>query len=88
MAQQFLDMQPNARLKLEYALEGVDVRDDLALPCVLDWIAGVEDIPVEGEVRIVVIALQTPSSMTVDGLESVWGGDRNVVRSKAYKRPC
>ena len=68
-------MPPNARLKLEYTLEGVDERDDLALPCVVDWIAGVEDIPVVGEECVIVIALQTPSSMTVDDLESVWGGD-------------
>ena len=50
-------MQPNARLKLEYALERVDVRDEFALPCVLGSITGVEDIPVVGEECIIVLAL-------------------------------
>ena len=68
-------MLANVGLKLEDALEGEDVGNDLALPRVILSIAGVEDTSVEGHKSIVEIALQTSVSMGVDDLEGVWVGD-------------
>ena len=68
-------MQSNVRLKLEYALEGVGLRDDLAFPCVIESITGVEDSPVDGEKCVIEIALQTSVPLGVDDLESIWVGD-------------
>ena len=61
-------MLTNVGLKLEDALEGEDVRDDLALPRVILPIAGVEETSVDGHERIVEIALQASISMGVDDL--------------------
>ena len=81
-------MQSNVRLQLEYTLEGEDMRNDLALPGMLGSIAGIEDISVDGEERVVVIALQTSTPVSVNDVKSVWVGDRHVVRSEPYEGPC
>ena len=68
-------MKPNVRLKLEDALEGEDVRNNLALPGMVISVAGVEETPMDGDKCIVEIALQTSVSMGVDDLEGIWVGD-------------
>ena len=68
-------MQTNARLELEHALEGEDVRDDLAFPRVVVPIAGVEETSVEGHECVVEVALQASVSVGIDDLEGVWVGD-------------
>ena len=81
-------MKPNVRLKLEHALEGEDVRHDLAFPGVIGSIAGVEETSVDDDKCIIEIAFQDSVSMSVDDLESIRVGDRHVVGSEAYKGPC
>ena len=81
-------MQANVRFKLEDALEGEDVRDDLALPCVIGPITGVEEASVDGHERVVKVALQGSVSVGVDNLEGVWVGDRHMVWSKAHEGSC
>ena len=81
-------MQSNVRLKLEYTLEGEGIRNDLALPGVVGSIACIEEISVDGEERVVVVALQSPACVRVNDLESVWVGDRHVVRSEPYEGSC
>ena len=78
-------MQLNARLKLECALEGEDMRTDLALPGVVSSITGIEGISVDGEEGAVVVTLQTPALVSVNDLKIVWVGDRHVVSSKLYE---
>ena len=76
------------RLKLKYTLEGEDMRNDLALPSVVSLIPGGKDISVNGEEGVVVVALQTSVFTGVDDLESIWVGDRHMVRSEPYEGPC
>ena len=66
-------MHTDVRFKLEYALEGEGLRDDLALPRVVGPIAGGEDTSVDRNERIVEAALQT--CVSVDGSEGVWVSD-------------
>ena len=68
-------MQTNVRLELEHALEGEDMRDDLAFPCVIGPIAGIEKASVDGHECVVEIALQASVPVSVDDLEGVWVGD-------------
>ena len=82
--QQFSDVQLNARLKLEYNIEGEDMRSDLALPSVVNAITGIEEISMDGE-GVGVATLQTPAPVNVNGSESVCAGDQHVVRSKPYE---
>lgn len=88
MSEQLSNVLTNVRLEFEDALEGENVRDDLALPCVIDSIAGVEEASVDGHECVVKVALQRPVSVGVDGLECVWVGDRHVVWGDAYKGSC
>ena len=88
LAQQFCYMKPNVRLKLEYALEGEDVRYDLAFPGVIGSITGVEETSVDDDKCVIEIAFQDSVSMGVDDLEGIRVGDRHVVRSEAYEGPC
>ena len=64
------------------------MRDDLAFPGVVSSITGVEETSVDGDKCVIEIALQTSVPVGVDDLESVWVGDRHVVRSEAYEGPC
>ena len=81
-------MQANVRFKLEHALEGEDVRDDLAFPCVIGPIAGIEKSSVDGHECVVEVALQASVPVGIDGLECVWVGDRNVVWGKSDEGSC
>ena len=88
LSQQFSDVQSNVRLKLEHALEGVGVRDNLAFPCVISSITSVEEGRVDRDKCVVEIALQISISVGVDDLEGIWVGDRHVVRSEPYEGSC
>jgi len=81
-------MQTNVRFELKDALEGEDVRDDLALPCVIGPITGVEEASVYGHERVIKVALQASVSVGVDDLEGVWVCDRHVVWSEAQEGSC
>ena len=50
-------MKTNVRLELEHALEGEYVGDDLAFPRVILPIASVEEASVDGDERVVEVAL-------------------------------
>ena len=76
-------MQANVRFELEDALKREDVRDNLALPCVIGPITGVEEASVYGHERVIKVALQASISMGVDDLEGVRVCDRHVVWSEA-----
>jgi hypothetical protein len=88
LSKQFFNIQTDVRFELEDALEGEDVRDNLALLCVIDPIAGVEKASVDGHERVVEITLQGSVPVGVDDLEGVWVGDRHVVWGEAYKGSC
>ena len=59
---------------LEYALEGEDVRDHLAFPCVFGTITG-EEIRASGNGRVIEVTFQGASFMSVDDSEGGWVGD-------------
>lgn len=88
MPEQVSDMQTNVRFELEHVLEGEDVRDDLALPCVIGPNTGIEESSVDGHERVVEIALQASVPVGVDDLEGVWVGDRHVIWGKSNKGSC
>jgi len=68
-------MQANVRFELEHALEGEDVRDDLAFPGVIGPIAGIEQSSVDGHECVVEIALQASVPVGIDDLEGIRVGD-------------
>ena len=75
LSEQFHNMLTDVRFELEYALEGEDVGDDLALSCMIGSITGSEDVGVDGREYVVEIALQSSVPMGVDDLEGIWIGD-------------
>jgi len=81
-------MQANVRFELEHALEGEDVRDDLAFPCVIGPIASIEKSSVDRDECVIEITLQASIPVSVDDLEGVWVRDRNVVWSESDKGSC
>ena len=68
-------MLADVRFELEHVLEGKDVRDDLALSCMIVPITGIEESPVDGYECVVEIALQASVPVGVDDLKGVWVGD-------------
>jgi len=68
-------MQTNVRFELEHALEGEDVRDNLAFPRVIGPIAGIEKPSVDGHECVIEITLQAPVPVGVDDLEGIRVGD-------------
>jgi len=68
-------MQANVRFELEHALQGEDVRDDLAFPCVFGSIAGTENCSVDDHECVIEIALQAPVPVGVDDFEGAWVRD-------------
>ena len=51
------------------------MRDDLAFPCVIGPIAGIEKSSMDGHERVIEIALQASVSVGVDDLEGIRVGD-------------
>ena len=65
-------MQTDVRFEFEDALEGEDVRDDLAFSRMVGPITGVEQPSVDGHECVVEIALQASVPVGIDDLEGVW----------------
>ena len=81
-------MKTDVRFEFEHALEGEDVGDDLAFPCVVDATTGVEQSAVDGHERVVEVALQGSVAVGVDDLEGVRVGDRDVIWSEPNEVSC
>jgi len=88
LCKQFSDMQTDVRFELEHALQGEDVRDDLAFPCVIGPITGIENSSMDDHECVVEIAFQASAPRAIDDLECVWVRDRNMVWSESDEGSC